>query len=95
MKELRQHGRYFVALTAREYAAREVQQPNPSGIRWILTPPLDTTYPDSEPLLAMTDGRLYAPQQNGYLAQTTADLDFTGRYHDFTTNHAKAATAQS
>lgn len=84
MKQLIANGRYWILLSGIEYVAvpcHELQ-----GVTHILTPPPDTTYPNSTPILVGTDGKLRTSQHT--LPITVDDLNYGGRVHDWLTNTA-------
>lgn len=62
-----------------------------SGLTHILTAPQDTTYSNSPSLMVFEDGSIYSTE--GKLSITTADLNFTGAYHDWQTETRKAIQA--
>lgn len=93
MKQLRHRGRYHVALSGYEYVVMNTA--NPSLYGYVLFAPQDTAYPHAPNLIVNNKGDIYSNE--GKLAITSDDLNFSGRYHDFTTGKAedsKAVTAR-
>jgi hypothetical protein len=80
---LRNQGRYFIAISGIEYVAMPISVMDDPRITHMLMPPSDTTYPNSPVLMVLKDSTIYS--EEGKLAITTADLDFTGAYHDWQT----------
>lgn len=79
MKQLVNNGHYWIPLSGIEYIAMPCTELQ--GITHILTPPSNTTYPNSTPILVATDGSLRTSEHT--LSITTDDLLFGGRVHDW------------
>lgn len=88
MRELVHNGRYHIPLSAYEYVAMKMPESMhaENGVAYALIPPLDTTYPDAPHLVIALNGDIYSNE--GKLAYTIDDLDYSGRTHDHSTNSA-------
>jgi hypothetical protein len=81
-RELIPGGRYWIPLTAYEFVCMPYSGTN-EGIRYVLTPPHDCTYPDAPSIVVLVDGTLHTGK--GTLAYTIDDLNYGGSVYDWAT----------
>lgn len=91
MKQLIANGRYFVPLTGIEYVAMPCTELQ--GVAFVLTPPPDTAYPHSTPILVGIDGVLRT--STGTLPITIDELNYAGRVYDWQTSTSTGKTPES